>query len=180
MVTLISAKLFVFFLFISSFLGFFSAPCNGNPIVEEVYCYPFEPLPLSTVTFNAGINNNNTMIKEVRLIAQECNDTFCFDNENISMNHTYTCCMAFYEATISLTHKNATQVNYHLEIKSNTTWYKDEPMSFSLSSESLSIKTDEEKTTSTENLAPGFEGFFIFSIVLCAILFSKINQNHVK
>jgi len=110
-------SLFFIFVFASSGLG--------KPIVGEIYSSPSDPMPLSTVTFTVGIYNNSSKIEAVQLIAQECMEDLCFiDSQNISMNYTYSCCMVFFEAEFKLTHGDATQIKYHLEIMGNGTWYE--------------------------------------------------------
>ncbi|RLF56583.1 MAG: hypothetical protein DRN27_09430 [Thermoplasmata archaeon] len=139
----------------------------AEPIVEEFYIYPSQPLPLSNVAFTAGINNNSTNIDAVYLILGECMDDLCFiDSQNISMNYTYSCCMDFYEAEVNLTHEDATRVKYHLEIKSNGTWHEYEPDFIS-----LSIPATKEADDTLEKSTPGFELVLILiSIIFCLIL----------
>ena len=40
----------------------------ADPIVEEIFCNPPHPEPLSNVTFTVGINNKSSDIEEVCLI----------------------------------------------------------------------------------------------------------------
>ncbi len=166
-----SVKSFIFFLFISYFfMILFSVSCLGAPVVEELYHSPFEPLPLSTVKFNAGIYNNSTEIEEVKLVAQECMDDLCFiDGQNISMNYTYSCCMDFYEVEVNLNHEDATQVKYHLEIKSNGTWHEYEQDFIS-----LSISAGKETADIVENATPGFGYISLIMAVFCAFVLKKV------
>ena len=152
------------FFFLTVFTMFCISTSFAEPIVEEVHCNPYEPAPLSTVTFTAGIYNNSSRIDEVRLIAQECMDDICFiDSQNISLNYTYSCCKDFYEAKLKLTHENATQIKYHLLILNNGTWHK-----YKTEYISLKIKPDENPVDSKENTTPGFE---ILTVLASIILF---------
>ncbi|MBS3802608.1 MAG: hypothetical protein KGY65_07655 [Candidatus Thermoplasmatota archaeon] len=157
---------FVYFL-----MNIFSISCMGEPVVEELYHYPTKPLPLSTITYNAGIYNNSTEIEEVRLIAQECMKDYCFNNQTIPMNYSYSCCMDFYNAEFDLTYENTTQVKYHLEIKSNGSWCQYEQNVISLSIPDI-IETD----NTMQNNTIGFDIPVITLSILSTILFIKINQ----
>jgi len=166
----------ILFILISYFIMIiFSFPCVGAPVVEELYHNPFEPLPLSTVRFNAGIFNNSSDIEEVRLIVEECMNDLCYiDSNNISMNNTYTCCLAFFVADVDLTHENATQVKYHLEIKSNGVWYNYKPDYIS-----INISNDQKADDNLKNETPGFECVSILLSFLC-ILFLKRHSLIIK
>ena len=153
-------------------MTFFSVACMEAPVVEELYHYPMNLLPLSTITFCAGIYNNSTEIEEVRLIAQECMDDLSFfESQNISMNYTYSCCMDFYEAEVNLIHEDVTQVKYHLEIKSNGTWHQYEQNVISLLIPNI-IETDNTMYNNTS----GFDIPLITLSIVSVILFIKINQ----
>lgn len=144
----------------------------GAPVVKELYHYPTNPLPLSTITFYAGIYNNSTEIEEVRLMAQECMDGLSFiESQNISMNYMYSCCMDFYEAEVNLIHEDATQVKYHLEIKSNGTWHQYEQNVIS-----LSIPDKKETGNIVVNTTSGFDLPLIFLSMLVAIWHVRIKQ----
>ncbi|MBS3778351.1 MAG: hypothetical protein KGY50_03550, partial [Candidatus Thermoplasmatota archaeon] len=143
----------------------FSVACMGEPVVEELYYYPMKPLPLSTITCNAGIYNNSTEIEEVRLIVQECMQDFCYMSQNVSMNYTYSCCMDFYNAELDLTNENATQVKYHLEIMSNGTWHE-----YDQNVISLSRPAKKETDNTMENTTSGFDLFLLSLSVIAAIL----------
>jgi len=152
-------------------LIFILAPSlTGEPVVEEIYTSPFDLHPLSTVTFTAGINNNSSRIDAVYLKIQECMDDLCFiDSQNISMNLSYSCCMDFYEVELELTHKDATQIKYHLEIMSNGTWYGYETNYIPIS------RVDGNNTDGLiENTTPGFEiVILLFSIFVLLIIKKK-------
>lgn len=135
----------------------------GKPIIEEIYTSPFEPHPLASVTFTTGISNNNSRIDKVNLIIEECRDDLCFiDNQNISMNYSYNCCMDFFEAEIKLMHEDATQLKYHLEILSNGSWFE-----YDTNYVSLSVGTANNEENDIKNKAPGFEIIILlFSIAV--------------
>ena len=156
----IKALIFPYF-FIIFFIFVFTSSGSGKPIVGEIYSSPSNPLPLSTVTFTAGIYNNSSGIEAVQLIAQEYMDDLCFiDSQNISMNYTYSCCMDFYEIELELTHEDATQIKYHLEILSNGTWYEYETNFIPISK-----VNGNNMDGSIKNTTPGFEiVILLFSI----------------
>jgi hypothetical protein len=142
----------------------------GKPSVGEIYSSPSHPLPLSTVNFTAGIYNNSSRIEAVQLIAQECMDDLCFIySQNISMKYTYSCCMDFFEAEFTLTHEDATQIKYHLEIMSNGTWYEYETDYIPISRIS-----DNNTDDSIDDTTPGFEiVLLLFSIFVFLIIKKK-------
>ena len=138
-----------------------------DPTFEQVTIYPSEPLPLSTILFNATILSNES-IDEVRLLAQECRDDLCFiDKWNESMDKTG----GIYQTTITLIHKEATQIKYHIAIKSNETWFNSE-ITF------IRLKIDEQnhptENSSGNNSTPGFELMLLFiSVGLIVIMRRK-------
>ena len=116
----------------------------ADPTIEHVTIDPVEPLPLSTITFNATILDNET-IDEVRLLIIECRDDLCFVDEfNISMEKTAN---DTYQAQFILIQEEATQIKYHFAIKSNKIWFYTE----------LTLIT-----LKTNYLAPGFELVLFF------------------
>ncbi len=143
----------------------------AQPVVEEIDCIPFKPVPLSNVTFIAGINSSNESIDEVRLIAQECMEDVCFiDSSNISMNYSYSCCMDFYETQLQLTREDATQIKYHLEILSNGTWYM-----YNTSFIPMAKNSNENIINPEKNQTPGFE--FISALISMLIILFYLYKN---
>jgi hypothetical protein len=127
----------------------------ADPTVEQITIYPSEPLPLSTILFNATILSNES-IDEVRLLAQECREDLCFIdkwNESMSMIN------GVYQTTITLIHKEATLIKYHIAIKSNETWFNTETTV-------INLRIDENhivpQNTSGNNVTPGFELVLLF------------------
>lgn len=127
----------------------------ANPTVEQVTICPSEPLPLSTILFNATILNNES-IDEVRLLVQECREDLCFIdkwNESMSMNN------GVYQTTITLIHKEATQIKYRIAIKSNETWFNSETTFVDLRNDE---KSNFPENNPSDNLTSGFEFMVLF------------------
>ncbi|MCJ7571857.1 MAG: hypothetical protein MUO82_08280 [Candidatus Thermoplasmatota archaeon] len=139
--------------------------CNAKPVVLDINPIPSPPIPLENVTIIAGLNNSSTsIVDEIRFIAQECMDNLSFpETYNISLNYTYSCCMDFYEGTFKLSHSDATEIKYHLEILSNGTRYKYNTSYFYMFNNS-----DENIIDPEDNQTPGFE--FIILLFSAGIL----------
>jgi len=127
----------------------------ADPTVVQVAIDPAEPLPLSTITFNATIRSNET-IDEVWLLAQECRSDLCFIdkwNESMSMIN------GAYQTTITLIHKEAAQIKYHFAIKNNGTWFNTETTVINLR---IDENNNVPQNTSGNNATPGFELVLLF------------------
>jgi len=135
-----------------------SITAEENPVFGDINVSPLKPTPLSVVSFHVGINKNIT-VEDVRLIVRECAGDLCFFNDfNVSMNYTYTCCMDFYETQIKLIHEDATQLKYYVKIFNNGTWYTS-----NTSFTNLSIPVNNNPVIIPENKSmPGFELVLLF------------------
>lgn len=140
-------------------------PSKAKPVVIDINSMPSPIIPLENVTITVGLNNSSkSSIDEIRLIAQEYRDNLSFpENYNISLNYTYSCCMDFYEGTFKLNHGDATKIEYHLEILSNSTWYQYNTSYFYMFNDS-----EENIIDNKVNQTPGFE--FILLIVSAVLL----------
>ena len=142
----------------------------ADPTVVQVAIDPAKPLPLSTITFNATILNNET-IDEVRLLVQECRVDLCFVHSfNISMekisNDTY-------QAQCTLLQEEATQIKYHLKISCNETWYTSNTTFIPLASD---INKNTSKVPQDQVSTPGFE----ISVVVVSIAFILIFNHWIR
>lgn len=155
-----------FFLLLLCLSIIFFPKVSSQPIVQQVYCYPSEPMPQSNVTFVVGINSSNSGIDDVCLIVQECMTDLCsIKFQNLTMNYSYSCCMDFYEAEFKGEREDATQIKYHLEILSNGSWYTFETGFIDL------LDNPNNANDNNKNTVPGFElVLIIFSIVLFLVL----------
>ena len=162
--TLFSTAVMIFF------ISIFSSKVLANPTVEQVTIDPAKPHPLSTITFNATIQSNES-IDEVRLFVQECRVDLCFVyGFNLSMekltNDTY-------QAQCTLIQEEATQIKYHLRIACNKTWYTSN-ITF------ISLVIDAQANTSQEShdpvSTPGFEP----SVVIVSIAFILFFNHWIK
>jgi len=83
------------------------------------------------------------------------------------MNHTFSCCWAFYETQIKLVHEDATKIKYYVKIFSNDTWFVSNVSFTNLSSpvsNSYKIRSEDRST-------PGFElVLMLFSIGFYLVL----------
>jgi hypothetical protein len=76
--------------------------------------------------------------------------------------------MDFFEADLELTHEDATQIKYHLEIMSNGSWYEYE-------TDFIPIFRISDNNTdgSIENTTPGFE---IIILLFSIFIFLKLKK----
>jgi hypothetical protein len=142
-------------------------PGRADPITVQVSIDPQQPLPCSTVTFNATILGNES-IEEVRLLVQECRADMCYVlGSNVSMEKTTN---DTYEARCTLTHSDASQMKYHLGIFSNGTWYASDITFVQLASNPSGKPSQGVDSPST----PGFE-FFVcaLAVILTGVLYSR-------
>ena len=94
-----------------------------EPTVVEVTLDPEDPAPQSTIIFTAVITSEDN-IEELRLIVRECKEGLCYTggfNESMTTVDTDT-----YQTSVTLIHDGSTYIKYHLEIKSDGTWYKND------------------------------------------------------
>jgi len=138
-----------------------------EPTVVEVTLDPEDPAPQSTITFTAVITSEDTL-EEMKLIVQECKEGLCYIssfNESMATVDTDT-----YQASVTLIHDDATYIKYHLEIKSDGTWYKNDLTEFD-----LKVGSDNGNTTPNDtDKTPGFELIIlIIAIGVGFILFRK-------
>jgi hypothetical protein len=142
-------------------ISIFSSKVLANPIVEQVSIDPAKPHPLSTITFNATIQSNES-IDEVRLFVQECRVDLCFVyGFNISMEKVTN---DTYQAQCTLIQKEATQIKYYLRIACNKTWFNS-----NITFIPLVIDAQENTSQDSHDLVstPGFEP----SVVIVSIAF---------
>ncbi|MFH1013200.1 MAG: hypothetical protein V1769_01680 [Thermoplasmatota archaeon] len=152
------AFLIITFFFIHSFPTIVYA----EPIIEEVYCSPDQPIPLSTVSFTVGVNASNNSVDEVCLIIQECiNDMCSINSKNISMDYSYSCCIDFYYAEFTLEQHDATLIEYHLELLSNGSWYVYSLDTLALASDHEVLNNDDV----VELSSPGFEMILVMLVI---------------
>lgn len=138
-----------------------------EPTVVEVTLDPEDPAPQSTITFTAVITSEDTL-EEMRLIVQECKEGLCYIggfNESMATIDTDT-----YQASVTLIHDDATYIKYHLEIKSDGTWYKTDLTEFD-----LKVGSDNGNTTPNDtDKTPGFEIIFLLiTIVFGTLVFKR-------
>jgi hypothetical protein len=167
---LIIATLVVFVLCIS---------INGSAAkIPTLEIKPINPVPESTLTFTAKVEDENTT--EVRLTIQECNGNtgICFQKRNLSMNSIDT---DFYEVSVDLEHNDATYIIYWIEVKTSERWnsyYKGEDGKGSQITLSEPVSDDDDDDITNNNgkdnngSTPGFEfiGLFLSVIFILLIL----------
>ncbi len=159
----------VFFIAAVFFFYPFLTIVYAEPIIEEVYCSPDQPMPLSTVSFTVGINARNSSLDEVCLIIQECMDDMCsIDSKNISMNYSYSCCMDFYYAEFTLEQYDATLMKYHMELLSNGSWY-----SYPLDTFVLAHNHGTSNNDDVERTSPGFETIIVLLVIFLYVFLRK-------
>ena len=144
----------------------------ADPTVEQVTINPSEPLPLSTITFNATILSNDT-IDEVRLYVQECRVDLCFVHEfNISMEKIIN---DTFQGQCTLIEEEATQIKYRLKISSDETWYFT-----NITFITLAVNVKKNTTQDPAASTPGFETpLFVLSITLF-IIFDFCRRKFVR
>ena len=73
-------------IFVALFVPLVSIWGEAQPIIEGMDYSPRDPVPLSTVTFKAGVNGQDV---NVYVFVEECRDDLCYaDVQNVSMELT--------------------------------------------------------------------------------------------
>jgi hypothetical protein len=140
---------------------------ENEPTIE---IKPESPVPESTITFTATINDENAT--DVRIVFQECdaNTEICFTKHNISMNSVD---LDTYETSFTLEHSEATYIQYSLVVNSNEGWktYLDKTKF------NLTIKQNDDNgkdNNNKDNDTPGFEFFgILISVIFILLIFDK-------
>jgi hypothetical protein len=141
-----------------------SSKVLADPTVKQVTIDPAEPLPLSTITFNATVLSNET-IKETWILIQECRNDMCFVHDfNVSMMRTTN---NTYQAQCTLIQKEATQFKYRLKIVTNKTLYISNTTIIPLA---VAAKNNTTQDSHNPQSTPGFEiPLLVLSIVLILV-----------
>jgi len=142
----------------------------ADPTVKQVIIDPVEPLPLSTIRFNATVLSYEP-IKETWILIQECRNDMCFVHDfNISMMKTTN---NTYQAQCTLIQEEATQFKYRLKIVTNKTLYIS-------NTTIIPLVIAAKNNTTQESSTPGFETpLFVLSIVL-VIVFNQWRKKSGK
>jgi len=138
--------------------------------VDEITLDPAIPAPASTVTFTAKLSGDT--ITKVYLIVKECKDVCYTPGHNESMIEVSS---GEYQKEITLTHSDATNIEYWLVVNSNGTWYN-----FGNDYEQLYLSTPSNGDTgngddgSGSNQSPGFELLaLMFTIGIALFVFKR-------
>ena len=133
-------------------------------IETNITINPTEPAPLSKITFNAQITGKN--VTNVKIYVQECNQNICYavwHNETMSQISSDE-----YQSSITLTHADATYINYWLVVIADGTEYNliDDKVTLNLKINNTNENND--------NKSPGFELIVvIIGITLLAFIPKK-------
>jgi len=169
-----------YILFIGSIVGMLLSiqTVTSEPSVETITLDPEEPEPLATITFTAVVTSEET-INEVWLIVKECKNTsgqkICFvDSFNVTMAPTDI--EDTYEATITLSHDDATYITYNLNIFGDDTWYQSTDTELDLNLEPPN--GNNSSTDGNKDKTPGFESFAFF--LACGLILFVIKRKRFR
>ena len=148
---------------------------TAEPMVQEVSWDPEEPVPESTIEFNATVTSDGD-ISEIWLTVKECKTGLCFSDEhNVSMENIQG--TSFYLAEVTLVHDDATYLSYFIDVKENDTWYQFHEF------DNITLKIDTNGNTSVNGgstnddgngSTPGFEiVFFLIAVTICVVILSR-------
>ena len=108
-------------IFVALFVPLVSIWGEAQPIIEGMDYSPRDPVPLSTVTFKAGVNGQDV---NVYVFVEECRDDLCYaDVQNVSMELTEG---NRYEKAVTLKHDDANLVHYQIIVEREGVWFKSE------------------------------------------------------
>lgn len=156
------------FLFIASLVLIIFSTNSYAMFSYEVDVSPEKPVAASEVSFTATFDNDS-LIEEVRIIISECNENtgICYadSTQNLSMTKVND---GQYNTTASLTHSDATYLQYTLLLKRNESW------SSYLNETKVDLKS-QESNDSENNEVKDTPAFGIIAIVMAAVFVLILN-----
>lgn len=152
-----------------------------DPSYQDITIAPEEPTRESEVTFTVEIEGEN--ITEVRVIVEECNDIFCYqDIQNESMTNTQD---NIWEGTVTLLHDDTTYGTVWLEILSDEKWYdfKESGIEFDVVASSENGDDGENGDNGSNggnggDSTPGFE--LILLVISIIVAFSIYKKKRIR